>query len=133
MTAQPGIHISQKHRCIRDYTRTPLLRQVITNSFISQSRSQNADGRFSFDHSDIPWLPIPTPHATLPNLRPRADLPPLFRYPFRIIPTHPFKPLVGIGIMVGNASKGFSEFSISTNGSQETIPCATSYSDHDEF
>ena len=74
-----------------------------------------------FDHSDLPWLPIPTIHATLPILRPHTGLSPAFRCTLRVISHIRFNHSVELAYWLRNASNGFWKLSISTNGPREEI------------
>ena len=123
MTAQPAIHISQKrhstHNCARAY---PLPR-VTTNSFASRSILRNADNCLGLTTVTYPGIPFP-PHtplypshghiqAYLRSFASRFKLDPYIRFNHSLESAH----------WVGNASTGFWELSISTDGSQvDVIP-----------
>ena len=120
MIVQPGIRISQKHRCIRNCARTHPPPHVITNSFTSL---RNADDCFCLTVVTYPGFPFP-PYTSLypPHGHVQAyhhNFASHFNLHSYIYLNH----WLESAYWVGNASSGFWELSISTNGSPvEIIP-----------
>ena len=120
-TVQPGTHISQKHRYTHNCTRTRPFRQVITNPYISQHPLCNTDKRIHSITVTYPGFPFP-PHTPLyPSHDHIQAYHHSFATHFELYPYIRFNHSLESVYWVGNASKGFWELSISTNGPREEI------------
>jgi len=118
---QLGTQISQKHHSTHDCTQTRPLRQVITNSCIPQYPSCNADKHIYFFIVTYPGFPLP-PYTPLypPSDRIRAYHH-NFATHFELYPYIRFNHSLESAYWVGNASNGFWELSISTDGPREEV------------
>ena len=118
---QLGTHISQKHHSTHNCTQIRPPWQVITNSCTPQYPSHSADKRIYSFVVTYPGFPFP-PYT---SLYPPSDHVQAYHHSyaahFELYPYIRFNHSLESAYWVGNASNGFWELSISTDGPREEI------------